>query len=99
MKGIYFLDRIGIPSSLAWGYIGILIFMMGDGLEAGWLSPYLVEQGLSIQQSGVLFTVYGIATAIASFLSGVLVDLMGPKKKQCLLVLYCIYLAQSGLLD
>ena len=32
-------DRVGIPSSLAWGYLGILIFMMGDGLEQGWLSP------------------------------------------------------------
>lgn len=91
MKGIYFLDRIGLPSSLAWGYIGVLIFMMGDGLEAGWLSPYLVEQGLSIQQSGVLFTVYGIAIAIASFLSGVLVDYMGPRKAMLVgLVLYIL---------
>ena len=28
-----FLDRIGMPSHLAWGYFGVLIFMMGDGLE------------------------------------------------------------------
>lgn len=27
------LDRIGIFFYLMWGYIGIIVFMIGDGLE------------------------------------------------------------------
>jgi hypothetical protein len=45
------LDRIGLPRHLAWGYLGIMIFMMGDGVEQGWLSPYLLDRGMTIQQS------------------------------------------------
>ena len=26
-------DKIGLPRPLAWAYLGILIFMMGDGLS------------------------------------------------------------------
>lgn len=34
------LNKIGIPSHMVWGYIGVVIFMVGDGLEQGWLSPF-----------------------------------------------------------
>ncbi|WP_066838712.1 MFS transporter [Rufibacter ruber] len=74
------LDKAGIPSQLGWGYLGILIFMMGDGLEQGWLSPYLLEHGMSIQQSASLFTVYGVTIAISSWFSGVLAEGYGAKK-------------------
>ncbi len=74
------LDRVGIPRQIAWGYLGILIFMMGDGMEQGWLSPYLIERGMTIQQSALLYTVYGITIAISSWFSGVLAEGMGPKK-------------------
>ncbi|ODP26099.1 Alpha-ketoglutarate permease [Paenibacillus nuruki] len=74
------LDRVGIPKTLVWGYLGVLIFMMGDGLEAGWLSPYLVERGLSVQQASLLFTVYGVTLAIASWFSGVFLEAFGAKK-------------------
>lgn len=86
-----FLDRIGIPSHLAWGYFGVLIFMMGDGLELAWLSPYLVEQGLAVQQTATLTTAYGVTIAIGAWLSGVLVEAMGPRKTMLLgLVVYII---------
>ncbi|MGG1659228.1 MFS transporter [Brevibacillus sp. NRS-1366] len=75
-----FLQSIGIPPSLIWGYLGIIIFMMGDGIEQGWLSPYLIEHGFSIQQSASLFSVYGITIAISSWFSGVLVEMYGPRK-------------------
>ncbi len=42
-----FLDRIGIPTPLAFGFFGLLFFMIGDGVEAGYLSPFLVSQGIS----------------------------------------------------
>src|SRR3954466_14726220 len=74
------LDKAGIPRHLAWGYLGILIFMMGDGVEQGWLSPYLLGRGLTIQQSASLFTVYGVTIAISSWFSGVLAEGYGPKK-------------------
>ncbi|MCG3055856.1 MFS transporter, partial [Escherichia coli] len=61
-------------------YIGIVVFMIGDGLEHGWLSPYLVERGLSMEQAGFLFSLYGITVAISAWFSGVLVQMWGPRK-------------------
>ncbi len=85
------LNRLGIPSQLAWGYLGILIFMMGDGMEVGWLSPYLIERGMSVQQTASLFTVYGITIAISSWFSGVLAETWGPKKTMFIgLLLYLV---------
>ena len=63
-------NKIGISPSLLSGYLGIMLFMMGDGMEQGWLSPYLVERGMSIQQNATLFTAYGVTIAIASWFSG-----------------------------
>lgn len=86
-----FLDRVGLPRRLAFGYLGILIFMMGDGVEQGWLSPYLLEHGMTIQQSALLFTVYGVTIAISSWFSGVLAEGFGPKKTMLMgLLLYII---------
>ncbi|GEO11182.1 MFS transporter [Segetibacter aerophilus] len=85
------LDKVGIPKPLAWGYLGIMIFMMGDGVEQGWLSPFLLERGMSIQQSALLFTVYGVTIAISSWFSGVLAEGFGPRKTMLTgLVLYIL---------
>ena len=75
-----FADKTGIPMSLLWGYVGILIFMMGDGMETGWLSPYLKAQGMTIEQNATLFTAYGITVAVSAWFSGVLAEGFGPKK-------------------
>jgi len=84
-------NKLGIPSNLKWGYLGILIFMMGDGVEQGWLSPYLIEHGMSMEQSAYLFTVYGITIAISSWFSGVLAESYGPRKAMFMgLLLYII---------
>ncbi|MFO6497058.1 MFS transporter [Bacillus sp. z60-11] len=80
MKPQNVLDKIGIPSKIGWGYLGILIFMMGDGIEIGWLSPYLVDRGLTVQLSATLFTAYGVTIAISSWFSGVLFEALGAKK-------------------
>ena len=64
--------KAGIPRQLTWGYLGILIFMMGDGMEQGWLSPYLIEQGMNITQTASLFTAYGVTIAISSWFSDTL---------------------------
>jgi len=84
-------ERVGIPKQLVWGYAGILLFMMGDGMEQGWLSPYLIEHGMSMQQSATLFTVYGITIALSSWFSGVLSEGFGIKKTMLIgLVLYLL---------
>src|ERR1044071_9063243 len=75
------LDRIGIYPPLALGYVGLLLFMIGDGVEAGYLSKYLVDRGIASEQNvALIFTVYGVTVAIASWLSGALSDLWGPRQ-------------------
>lgn len=74
------ITRLGIPPTLAWGYLGLLLFMIGDGVESGYLSPYLIDQGISASRVALLFTVYGIAAGVAAWLSGVLSELWGPRR-------------------
>ncbi|WP_407548723.1 MFS transporter [Streptomyces sp. Pv4-95] len=74
------ITRLGIPPTLAWGYLGLLLFMIGDGVESGYLSPYLSDEGVSDSRVALLFTVYGVAAAVAAWLSGVLSDLWGPRR-------------------
>ncbi|MCQ8241048.1 MFS transporter [Rhizosaccharibacter radicis] len=76
----HFLDRIGIPSTLAWGFVGLLLFMVGDGVEAGYLAPFLESKGISGEKVALLFTVYGVFACVASWLSGALSDLWGPRR-------------------
>lgn len=87
-------NKMGIPPSLLSGYLGILLFMMGDGMEQGWLSPYLMERGMSIQQNATLFTAYGVTIAIASWFSGVMAESFTPKKT--MLIGLLIYLAGTA---
>lgn len=79
-----FLEKLGMDPKMALGYLGVILFMMGDGLEQGWLSSYLTDNGLSIQQSALLFSVYGVAVALASWFSGVLAEILGTKKAMTL---------------
>ena len=74
------LDRIGIYPPLALGYLGLLVFMIGDGVESGFLSPYLRERGLSASAVAAVFTLYGVMAAVASWFSGTLSDLWGPRR-------------------
>lgn len=75
------LERMGLPRPLLWGFVGLMIFMIGDGVETNILAPYLTgEHGFSIPLAGTLVTVYGVAVAAAAFLSASLSDLWGPRK-------------------
>ncbi len=75
-----FIDRIGIYPPLAWGYVGLLVFMIGDGVESGYLSRYLVDRSFSEQGVAMVFTGYGLTAAVAAWLSGALSDLWGPRR-------------------
>ena len=39
----HILDRIGVPRALWWGYVGLALFMIGDGVESNYLVTYFVE--------------------------------------------------------
>ncbi len=81
-------EKAGLPRSLAWGFIGVLVFMMGDGIEQTWLSKYIDSQGFD---PAALFSVYGITIAISSWLSGVIAETFGVKRT--MLLGYFIYMA------
>ncbi|HEY2040767.1 MAG TPA: MFS transporter [Edaphobacter sp.] len=75
-----FLSRLGIPQPLAWGFLGLLLFMIGDGVESGYLSPFLAERGISQTSVAWIFTTYGLAVGVAGWLSGALSDVWGPRR-------------------
>lgn len=79
-----FIARIGIHPPLLWGYVGLLLFMIGDGIESGFLSKYLDDRGFSEQRVAMVFTAYGLTAAIAAWFSGALSDLWGPRKVMAL---------------
>jgi polyol permease family len=74
------IEKIGLPKSLLWGYIGLMLFMIGDGIEQAWIVPYLVEEGMSVTHASLLITVYGVTVTISAWLSGVFVQTLGPRK-------------------
>ena len=73
-------EKLGMHPKLAIGFLGLLLFMIGDGVESGFLSPYMLDLHFKESQIALVFTLYGVAAALASWLSGVLSDLVGPKK-------------------
>lgn len=84
-------EKLGLPRGLAFGYLGLLLFMIGDGVEAGFLAPYLKSMHFSEGTVALVFSAYGFTAAIASWLSGALSDLIGPKK--VMWIGLCIWIA------
>ncbi|TKG64924.1 MFS transporter [Prauserella endophytica] len=75
------IERAGLPRPLAWGFVGLLIFMIGDGVESGYISPYLAENGAGTPaRAAVIITVYGALVTAGSWLSGALSDVWGPRR-------------------
>lgn len=72
--------RLGIPPALTWGFVGVLLFMTGDGVETGFFSKYLADHGLAKADAAVVIAVYGITVAVGAWLSGALSDLWGPRR-------------------
>lgn len=89
MKNIF--RKTGMPASLGWGYLGVLIFMMGDGIEQTWLSRYITDAGFNAAE---LFSLYGIMVALSSWLSGVIAETWGVKRTMLAgFILYCLGVA------
>lgn len=74
------LDRQGISRPIAWGFVAVTLFMVGDGIEAGFLSPYLDSLGFSAADVALLWSAYGIVVALSAWLSGALAEAWGPKR-------------------
>jgi polyol permease family len=73
------LERLNVPPQLSWGYLGLLLFMIGDGIEAGYLAPFLSGIGVSQGKIALMFTLYGLAAALAARMSGALADTVGAR--------------------
>src|ERR1700761_4415419 len=73
------LEYFNIPRELALGYLGLLLFMMGDGVESGYLAHFLVGMGISQAKIGLLFTVFGAFAAMGARYSGALSDAWGSR--------------------
>ncbi|WP_158782734.1 MFS transporter [Pantoea sp. BAV 3049] len=74
------LQRLGIPGNLAWGYIAVLIFMIGDGVESNYLAPYLSQNGFTLDIAASVIAFYGITVTLGSWLAGSLSTLYGPRR-------------------
>lgn len=72
-----FIEKIGIPPSFVWGYTGLLLFMIGDGVETSFLSRLFLDLGFSQTAVGAIFTFYGVTVAAGAYLAGALSDLWG----------------------
>ncbi|WP_027944839.1 MFS transporter [Amycolatopsis taiwanensis] len=75
------LNRWGLPAPLVLGYLGLLLFMIGDGVESGFIAPYMADNGAGGEiHASYVITVYGVAVMLASWLSGALSELWGPRR-------------------
>ncbi|MBT2523471.1 MFS transporter [Arthrobacter sp. ISL-28] len=75
------LDRIGLPKPLIWGFVGLLLFMIGDGVESGYIAPFLVANGAGTETgAAVIITAYGLIVTAGSWLAGALSDVWGPRR-------------------
>ncbi|GAA3556455.1 MFS transporter [Amycolatopsis ultiminotia] len=75
------LTRWGLPAPLFLGYVGLLLFMIGDGVESGFIAPYMADNGAGTEiKASYVITVYGVAVMLASWLSGALSELWGPRR-------------------
>ncbi|MFI0816178.1 MFS transporter [Streptomyces sp. NPDC021098] len=70
-----------MPKALVLGYVGVLLFMIGDGVESGFIAPYMADHGAGTDvRAGYVITVYGIAVMLASWFSGALCQVWGPRR-------------------
>jgi MFS family permease len=72
--------HLGIPRPLFSGFVGLSIVMIGDGVELGYLAPYLGQKNIAESEIAVLFTVYGVTVAIGSWCAGALSNIWGPRR-------------------
>lgn len=87
------LDRLGLPRALAWGFVGLLLFMVGDGVESGYIAPFLASNGAGTEtHAAVVITAYGLIVTLGSWLAGALSDVWGPRRVMLIgLVIWAVF--------
>ncbi|SFO35157.1 MFS transporter [Amycolatopsis rubida] len=87
------LTKWGLPAPLFLGYVGLLLFMIGDGVESGFIAPYMADNGAGTEiKASYVITVYGVAVMLASWLSGALSELWGPRRVMVIgLVIWLVF--------
>lgn len=85
----------GLPKMLFWGYIAVAVFMSGDGFEMAFLSKHITDLGFTPAQSALVFTVYGLAAAIAAWSSGVVAEIITPQK--AMKIGFCVWVVMHVL--
>lgn len=76
-----FVERIGLPPALIFGFVGLLFFMIGDGVESGYIAPYLADHGADTEsRAAIILSVYGLLVTLGSWLSGALSETWGPRR-------------------
>ena len=93
------LDRMGIPNSIKWGFLAVLIFMTGNGVESNFISPHLARAAGDENLAATVISIYGISVLVGSYLSGALSDLFGPKRVMLLGFLVWIVFEAAFLLS
>ncbi|WP_313631071.1 MFS transporter [Enterococcus devriesei] len=74
------IKKTGISKDLFWGYIGLIIFMLGATIETSWFSSYLTDIGFQVKLTSILFSSYGVFVAFFSWISSFLVNRFSEKK-------------------
>jgi MFS family permease len=82
---------IGIPQRLFFGYIGLIFFMLGAGIETSWFSAYLVSSGYELQLVSLIFSFYGLFVAIFSWLTSFFVNAFSVRKVMSVGVLIYVF--------
>jgi MFS family permease len=63
--------------------VAVLLFMTGTGVESNFISPFMADafsdQGAA-NTAAMIIALYGVSALVASYFSGVLSDLWGPKQ-------------------
>lgn len=79
------LDKLGIPHVLRWGFLGVLVFMTGNGVESNFVAPHMEELlGSTEKTVAAIIATYSLAVMVGSYLSGALSDLFGPRRVMAL---------------
>ncbi|MFE2378756.1 MFS transporter [Streptomyces sp. NPDC059398] len=74
------LEKAGLPRPLALGYVALALFMIGDGVEQGYLSAFLTDEGFAAHRIAVMFTLYGVTAGISAWMAAALSDVFGPRR-------------------
>ncbi|GCF94625.1 MFS transporter [Enterococcus florum] len=89
-------NKLGIPTGLFYGYVGLVFFMLGAGIETSWFSAYLASAGYKVQLISMVFSLYGLFVAVFSWLTSFLSTLFSIRRVMLTgLIVYCL---STGLL-